>query len=1167
MDTTATMSTMKKMKTKAKATMSMTMTKGHGAGKEVFADTGSEMRFVVVDKEDEDGDDEVDVMILRPLYTSELDEAPSAHAYSYQHSHVSSESTSVVVPDAPKIEIEVFALHEERLKKAAETEKIGVGRQQIQQSRKRQRHSGCRDQEQPQVEVQAQELEWTLCLGADASAPPVPSSAAIPSSCIIPEVTVTLSPSSSPLLPLPSSPTPSPLSPYKEPSATQMRVRTKSESALGHKTRGAASVQDWTLMLPLPPHPFLPTQLKPAASTMSLPFSPLSSASPSPSSSKITAGTAKERYSDPTPLGGLFEDDTSSVNFSTDLHIPSASVDSHARAQMVPVLDGPQDDRMLCVPADADAVDGGARRTPNQVVEEIVLCVPRVVTQGSGSRSMKTRSKASLRSLVIPSGILTERERQRGYKPKSKPKLKDGAAARVAFDVDADADGNDDDDKAQPNRNRKRSSNLVKLDALSADLARFNEMLRSASASASGSGGVGGHFHHHSISSIDSGFLHGAPGVGGAGVVYGSVNVNVDGGAKSKPNADATVPVGAKRQQQQLKHTRSHGILEVDEPPPPHAILRVPSLGDLFLGEGDGGASPRARARTDSKARVKTGKGKEKEVVEFDSVKKEDQSVMTPEGKEEDAPTRERVSMGSIISASSSSSVSSAHSDPFLTPTSASPSSSPSPALVMAPPKRASAQSFASLTSNSRRSSKTSLSSLSSTASTPTKIRPPLPFAPSPSVFGGYAAVQRATSCSMGICRNVGAGVGLNTNANTTSRKLSTTSLDSTSLSTSSPTTAHTPCMGKDDEKGLSVRSSASTGLLRNGTTGTGTGTGGEKGSMKGRARSLSLRVVVDSMKQVDGSEVVVVGGGEECEVGVDDESGEEGEGDAEVEAEKEAEVKAILSSSSSSSSSGATPTPTQPQIITTNSSPTPALRVDTSSLPLVSFPSNSTLRPTSSSSSGSGSGSSTKSSRSSGSLTPTASRKPQFKKSQYEHMHRPMQLSPEEVEVDYYESESAGPTPLASSFPVPPAFPTLPSSLAISMTNANAKTTLIPKPISEVQRVDANMNGNLNEHARLGPAAVKYHAPGTGDSTHSSRTIMPLQHFQGLSLEERIRQLRVLGVDAAGEKKMEREGNVDVPAVATAEKEKDSDGDESLCSESYYSARSSFSSERDGVR
>jgi hypothetical protein len=105
------------------------------------------------------------------------------------------------------------------------------------------------------------------------------------------------------------------------------------------------------------------------------------------------------------------------------------------------------------------------------------------------------------------------------------------------------------------------------------------------------------------------------------------------------------------------------------------------------------------------------------------------------------------------------------------------------------------------------------------------------------------------------------------------------------------------------------------------------------------------------------------------------------------------------------------------------------------------------------------------------------------------------MQLSPEEVEDDDYESESAAPTPLASSFPVPPAFPTLPSSLGISLTNANAKTTLTPNPINEVQLV-------------------------------------------------------------AGSIKRE---------AVVAEKESDDEG--SLCSESYYSARSSFSSERDGVR
>jgi len=112
-------------------------------------------------------------------------------------------------------------------------------------------------------------------------------------------------------------------------------------------------------------------------------------------------------------------------------------------------------------------------------------------------------------------------------------------------------------------------------------------------------------------------------------------------------------------------------------------------------------------------------------------------------------------------------------------------------------------------------------------------------------------------------------------------------------------------------------------------------------------------------------------------------------------------------------------------------------------------------------------------------------------------------------------------------------------------------------------------MDVNANDHARPGPAAVKYHAPGTGDSTRSARTITPL-HFQGLNLEERIRQLRVLGVDAGGADTPDGVGRekerVMKEAAAVAEKEKGSDDEESLCSEAYYSARSSFSSERGGV-
>ena len=1150
------------LKSKAKATMTtmaMTMAKGNGtAGKEVFVDTGSELRFVVAvkddDEDEDDAEDGVNEMIFGHLYTSESDEAPSAHAYSYScsHSHKPSSqltpASAIVVPDTPQ-QIDVFALHEERLKKAAETEKIGVGRQQVrQQPRQRQRHSSRREQPQPQEQLgeQEQELEWTLCLGADASAPPAgaPLSGAAPSSlsssCMIPEVTVTLSPSlsscSPPQPPPPSSSLPPPpssssSSPYNEPTPTQLRMRTKSESALGRKAaQGPVSGQDWTLMLPLPAVPSLPTQLKSAA-TGSMP-SPLSSPSLSPPPPSKTPTNVKERYSDPTPfaLGGPFEDDTSSVDFSTDLHVPSASVDSHTHARadtrIVSILDDAQDN-MLCVPTHGNTDAVGGRKSPNQNpnrVEEIVLCVPRLVTHasgsGSGSGSTNPRSRVSSSSrTVMPTGVLSER----GWK--SKPKFKDGVAPRVAFDVDVDV--NDDNDPAdthhleapsrQPNRTRKRSSNLAKLDALSADLARFNEMLRSASASSAGAG-VAGHFHHHSsstTSTIDSGFLHGAPGVGGGGVVCGGVNVNVGGGAKPNANVNATFPMSAKRQhQQQLKHTRSYGVIEVDEPPPPNAILRVPSVGDLFLdAEGAGArsranskASAKVRVRSDSKARVKVGK----EVVEY--VK--DNVSATPE--EEDASSRERVSMGSIVSSASSSPMSATSrilSSPFdapLTPTSPSPTM---PTLVAAPPKRTSVQSFASL--NSQRS-RASLSSLSSTASgstqpPPTKIRPPLPFAPPPVAFGGYAATagrsptSTSTPCSIGGERNAGVGVGSNTNV--TSRKLSSASLSSVS---SSMTTKHTAAK---DEKGM--RSSASTGLLRHGSIkGTGIRGENEKGSPRGRAGSLGLRVVVDSMKRVDGLGDIVRAGEE------------------------------------------------APQTtISTTSSPVPAhaLQVDTSSLSLLSFPSNSTLRPTSSSV-GSGSGSSIKSSRSSGSLTPTAS-----PKSESKHLYPHMQLSPEEVEEDYYESESAGPTPLASSFPVPPAFPTLRSSFSTSITNTN----LINEVHTGNTDANVNTNDNANDHVRPGPTAVKYHAPGTGDSTRSARTITPL-HFRGLNLEERIRQLRVLGVDAGGADTpdgvgRDKERGVKKEAVAMVEKEKESDDEESLCSEAYYSARSSFSSERGG--
>ena len=185
-------------------------------------------------------------------------------------------------------------------------------------------------------------------------------------------------------------------------------------------------------------------------------------------------------------------------------------------------------------------------------------------------------------------------------------------------------------------------------------------------------------------------------------------------------------------------------------------------------------------------------------------------------------------------------------------------------------------------------------------------------------------------------------------------------------------------------------------------------------------------------------------------------------------------------------------------------------------------------------------------------------------------HAHIPTQTHEHTDEDDdsYDESESAAPTPLASSFPVPPAFPTLRSSLSVSA-NGNSTTTSNLINDHEAQYpLDVNLNttngnmngGDVNERTR--PMVTRYHAPGTSDSAH---TVTPL-HFRGLSLEERIRQLRVLGVGvgvpggALGEGPMQERGPMANVVPSLVEKESD---EESLCSGSYYSARSSFSSER----
>ncbi len=135
-------------------------------------------------------------------------------------------------------------------------------------------------------------------------------------------------------------------------------------------------------------------------------------------------------------------------------------------------------------------------------VEQVVISVPRVVTTGSGiERASRSRSMSTRRQPTV-----FESEEDEGE-----------------LDVFGATD-------------TLANENLAKLDALSADLARFNELLRQ----------------------------------GGAQLRRGN-----------EGSASLLVPPSGRG----LKHARSCGVLEVDEPPPKNAILRTASFGNLLVAE------------------------------------------------------------------------------------------------------------------------------------------------------------------------------------------------------------------------------------------------------------------------------------------------------------------------------------------------------------------------------------------------------------------------------------------------------------------------------------------------------------------------------------------------------------------------------------------------------
>ncbi|KJA21942.1 hypothetical protein HYPSUDRAFT_41554 [Hypholoma sublateritium FD-334 SS-4] len=170
-----------------------------------------------------------------------------------------------------------------------------------------------------------------------------------------------------------------------------------------------------------------------------------------------------------------------------------------------------QDSSLEAASMDQDELDsvldlGPRASMASMEVEQVVISVPRVVTAGSGiERASRSRSTSARRQPTV-----FESEEEDGVF---------GGTSALA------------------------NENLAKLDALSADLARFNELLRQ----------------------------------GGAQLRRGN-----------EGSASLLVPPTSRG----LKHARSCGVLEVDEPPPKNAILRTASFGDLLGAESTAREKP-----------------------------------------------------------------------------------------------------------------------------------------------------------------------------------------------------------------------------------------------------------------------------------------------------------------------------------------------------------------------------------------------------------------------------------------------------------------------------------------------------------------------------------------------------------------------------------------------
>ncbi|KAF8907666.1 hypothetical protein CPB84DRAFT_1768497 [Gymnopilus junonius] len=281
--------------------------------------------------------------------------------------------------------------------------------------------------------------------------------------------------------------------------------------------------------------------------------------------------------------------------------------------------------------------------TSDPRVGEIVLCVPRVVSSGSGIEDVvmeETRKRFSLHSSMHEENDYREEQQ-----------VKTEAAEESAHALDQDP--------ILEHKERVKSNakvNLAKLEALSADLARFNEML---------------------LSSVP----------------------------RSRSHARASMPSPPRN----LKHAKSCGVLEVDEPPPKNAVLRMPSV-EVFLNDSEG-------------LRSELDLGDEN-VEDGDDFEKEDEQKVVE-------PTTPRIVFSSV---SLPATAASAH------------TTRPSMPRFSAP-------------------SMTTLSPVSPTTpspTTPTRMRGPLPFAPfaPPSTFAACAGGKaRMSEAAAAVGMNSGSGV------------------------------------------------------------------------------------------------------------------------------------------------------------------------------------------------------------------------------------------------------------------------------------------------------------------------------------------------------------------------------------------------------------------------